>query len=110
MLASPLIWFALGVGLAVASACLFAFLNLALAELSRSRGKRFQYPFVVPGSRSNLWSWIAGCWRALMIVSAAASFVSFCEGVWTAKQAFERLPTISAQQAATDQVMASHRR
>lgn len=52
MLASPLIWFAFGVGLAVIAACFSYFTNSAIASLSLSRARIWQHPYIVDGEKS----------------------------------------------------------
>jgi hypothetical protein len=92
LVAAPLIWFATGVGLAVAAACLSYFSNRAIAELSLTRVKTWQDPFVTDGERSKRWRAIQAVLVSVTILVAALSLASFGCGVWTAKVAFEQLP------------------
>ncbi|WLB57473.1 hypothetical protein [Bradyrhizobium japonicum] len=96
LLAHPLIWFALGVGLAVVAACFSYFTDSAIASLSLSRARIWQHPYVVDGEKSSSFQRVVTCCRVLAIAAAALSLASFGGGVWTAKQGFERLSTSSA--------------
>jgi hypothetical protein len=91
-LARPLIWFAFGVGFSVASAGLTYFANRAIAVLSHTHARTWQFPYIVAGEKSKRWRLIVGALQVLTVCVAALSLASFGWGVWTAKQTFEQLP------------------
>ncbi len=92
LVASPLIWFAIGVGLAVAAACLSYFSNRAIAALSLTRVRTWQHPYIADGERSKGWRVIQTVLVGLTILAATLSLASFGRGLWTAAEAFEQLP------------------
>jgi hypothetical protein len=99
MMASPLIWFAFGVVLAVVAACFAYLTNNAISKLSLTRERKWQHPFVIDGARSGRWKWIVELTRMVTIAVVACSLASFCWGVWTAKRGFEQLSAVSAPAA-----------
>jgi hypothetical protein len=96
MIASPLIWFAFGVGLAVVAACFSYLTNSAITKLSLTRERTWQHPYVKDGARSGRWQLIVWLTRMVTIVVVACSLASFGWGVWTAKRGFEQLSAASA--------------
>jgi hypothetical protein len=92
LISSPLIWFAAGVGLGVAASCLSYFSNRAIAQLSYTRLRTWQHPYIVGGPKTKRWAIIQATLVSLTILVALLSLASFGRGVWTAKKAFEQLP------------------
>jgi hypothetical protein len=92
LISKPLIWFAAGVGLGVAAACLSYFSNRAIAHLSSTRVKTWQHPYIIDGPKTKRWQIIQAILVSLTVLVASVSLASFGLGVWTAKKAFEQLP------------------
>jgi hypothetical protein len=97
-LARPLIWFASGVGLGVASSCFSWFANFAIASTWRAMDVTLTYPYIKPHMGKGLISYLnVITFRTLTICAALGALYCFGQGVWTAKNVFEQ---ISVQAAA----------
>lgn len=86
-LADTLVWFASGVGFAVAGVALTYFTNFFLAGISGSMERRWEHPYLVDGPHTKLYRCLRTIFHIAAVVVGLLSLVTFVWGVLDVRDA-----------------------
>jgi len=85
--ASSLVWFALGVAAALISLGFSYFTNYATVELTGSKQKKWDHPWVVDGTSSSKWNATINICKVIAILAGIASVILFLVGMFDVRAA-----------------------
>ena len=91
-LATPLIWFAAGLVMAVIASAFAYFSNLFIAGTSTHKTPEYEDPFLRDTDKSKRYRLLGEWARWLAVIAALCGIVAFCAGLYTAYKAFQNLP------------------
>src|SRR6266566_4435800 len=87
-MANTLIWFASGVGIAVAALAFSYLTHYFTAAIASSRIRIWQHPYLLAGSRTSRWIVLTRFFHIAAIVLAIASLAAFVGGMVEVRSAF----------------------
>jgi len=92
VLATPLIWFAVGLVMAVIASGLGYFTNLFIGYTSKNMTQEYERPFLRDNDKSKRYRHWGEWTRWIAVIAALGSIVAFSSGLYTAYSAFQHLP------------------
>lgn len=97
VMASTIVWFALGVALAVLAMALAYLTNYCHGSAGRSMDKVWEHPYVVPVPSTKRWKFAANVFHLSAFVVGLASLVMFVCGMIQVRDAIGKLPETSTE-------------
>jgi hypothetical protein len=91
-LATPLIWFAIGLGMAVIASAFGYFTNLFIAGTSKHMTPEYEQPFLRDNDDSKHYRRLGEWARWSAVIAAFGGIVAFWAGLYSAYGAFQHLP------------------